>query len=213
VLPTEENSLQELLIEAKYYHLQSLYLLALHTLRSIKQDRYLTDEDKFWRDCLKTLDSVWEKKEDGEDEGTSDPPFVRNQFPEMFRRLAFERDPMLRTTHSSYKGTPEYKERLLEILHTKCNVCGRQVYYKPIGGREGRETGCPMHRPTGFWDKKQQYWTCCGAPDFNNLGCQLTGVHYTTWTFYNKKENSNSNNGGIGKKLLEEMEGHSDDGS
>jgi hypothetical protein len=179
VLPRSETELEELALEAKFYHLKSLYVLCMRALEPLKAEKYLSDEDKFWRDCIRTMDLLWEEKEFDE---VDDP--TRNQFPEMFRRLAAERNPMLRIVHATYKGTSDYRDRLLEVLQTKCHTCGRQVYYKPIGLREGRETGCPMHPPTGYWDRKKREWSCCGSPDFNNLGCKLTGVHYTIWTFF-----------------------------
>jgi len=179
VLPKTEIDLEELSLEAKFYHLKKLYIISTKALESAKNDRLLSDDDKFWRDCIKSMDTLWAQKDDRE----ADDP-TRNQFPEMFRRLAAEKNSMLRVVHASFKGTAEYHDRLLEVLQTKCHICGRQVYYKPIGLREGRETGCPMHPPTGIWDRKKREWSCCASPDFNNLGCKLTGVHYTIWTFF-----------------------------
>jgi len=196
VLPKVDVELEELALEAKFYHLKSFYVQCMKALESLKAEKYLSDEDKFWRECIRCMDTLWEEKEY---EDSDDP--TRNQFPEMFRRLAAEKNPMLRIVHATYYGTSEYRERLLEVLQTKCHTCGRQVYYKPIGLREGRETGCPMHPPTGFWDRKKREWSCCGSPDFSNLGCKLTGVHYTIWTFFSPPSKdpqiSSIDNGGV----------------
>jgi len=101
----------------------------------------------------------------------------------MLRRLAFQKDDQLRVCAATYRHHPDFSERLLDILHTQCHRCSRRVYYRPIGLREGRDTGCPVHPPTGQWDRKLRMWTCCGAPEFSNSGCQPTGIHYTTWAW------------------------------
>jgi hypothetical protein len=106
----------------------------------------------------------------------------------MLRRLAFNKDELLRVCHASYRDTENYEDRLLEILHTTCTLCKRTIYYKPIGLREGRDTGCPVHPQGGQWDRKARMWTCCGSPDFKDSGCQFTGIHYTTWTFFNSAD-------------------------
>ena len=53
----------------------------------------------------------------------------------MLRRLAFERDPLLRVCHASYRDSPEYEDRLLEVLRTTCvsthvrAICNFQCCY------------------------------------------------------------------------------------
>lgn len=55
------------------------------------------------RDCVQSLDRTFEERSDGL------PELGRNTFINMLRRLAFQKDPMLRVVHATYKGQREYR--------------------------------------------------------------------------------------------------------
>ena len=99
---------------------------------------------------------------DGGSGGGGSSTTLQRNIGAMLRRLAFQRDSMLRVCFAAYRHAPEFEDRLLEILHTQCTLCKRTVYFRPIGLREGRDTGCPVHPSGGVWDRKQRMWTCCG---------------------------------------------------
>jgi hypothetical protein len=164
--------------EGEFFCLPVLCAVVKSVHQSLEGDRLLGEEDRFWADVVRTIDTMFPPELAGVGQLSprggaaaaaaisnvdglglghttqrartlSTAPATRPASPQlqlhstalqrnlnlqrnlgsMLRRLAFSRDSMLRVCHATYKHSPEFEERLLEILHTNCTICKRLIFY------------------------------------------------------------------------------------